>query len=148
MYELFLTGIVESKDINAACSVLSGLCGMPPWESLSRVLYYQGPPKPPGFSNLAGLEKMIRKESAYHLKELHQGLSRQSFILQTRYEVRKDTDLGPNAATVDLDSVPGMLRWTDVPDPPHNRPHLTQRKKVEIWEQRKLPTLLNNNNFQ
>ena len=148
MYELFLTAFVDTNDLEAACSVLSGLCGMPPWESLTRILYYQGPPRPPGLSNYAGLEKLIRKESAYHLKELHMGLSRQSFILQSRYDVRKDRDLGPNAPAIDLDETPGVLSWTDFPDQPHSRPHLTQRRKVEIWDQKKLPTLMSNNKFQ
>lgn len=148
MYELFLTALVEDSDFKAACSILSGLCGMPPWESVARVLYFQGPPKPSGLPNHSNLDKPIRKDSAYLLKELHQSLSRQSFILQVRYDVSKDRDMGPSAPPADLDSTPGMLRWTDFPDPPHGRPHITQRKKIELWEQKKLPSFMNDNRFQ
>ncbi|KFH42801.1 Mediator of RNA polymerase II transcription subunit-like protein [Hapsidospora chrysogenum ATCC 11550] len=147
MYELFLTALVEDADFKAACSVLSGLCGMAPWESVTRVLYFQGPPKPSGISNHSSLEKPFRKDTAYLLKELHQSLSRQSFIIQARYEILKDRDMGPTAAPADLDSTPGMLRWTDFPDPPHGRPNITQRKKIEVWEQKKIPTLLSDNSY-
>jgi mediator of RNA polymerase II transcription subunit 18 len=147
MYELFLTALVEDADFKAACSVLSGLCGMAPWESVTRVLYFQGPPKPSGISNHSSLEKPFRKDTAYLLKDLHQSLSRQSFIIQARYEILKDRDMGPSAAPADLDSTPGMLRWTDFPDPPHGRPNITQRKKIEVWEQKKIPTLLSDNSY-
>jgi mediator of RNA polymerase II transcription subunit 18 len=46
---------------------------------------------------------------------------------------------------MDLDSTMGMLRWTDFPDPPHGRPMLTQRKKVELWDQKKLPSIMRDN---
>lgn len=149
MYELFLTALVEDSDINTALAVLSGFCSMQPWESVSRVLYFQGPPRPSGITNQRSFEKPIRKDVALLWKELHQNLSRQSFVLQARYEIYKDRDLGPSAEPVDLDTVPGILRWTDFPDPPRNQPPiLTQRKKVELWEQRKLLSVLQENNHQ
>ncbi|KAL7957337.1 mediator complex, subunit Med18 [Trichoderma compactum] len=148
MYELFLTALVEDGDINTALAVLSGFCSMQPWESVSRVIYFQGPPRPSGITNQRSFEKPIRKEAALLWKELHQNLSRQSFVLQARYEIYKDRDLGPSAEPVDLDTVPGTLRWTDFPDPPRNQPILTQRKKVELWEQRKLLSVLRENNHQ
>ncbi|KAF4122021.1 Med18 protein [Geosmithia morbida] len=148
MYELFLTALVEADDFNAACSVLGGLCGMPPWESVMRVLYFQAPPQPPGFANHSSLDKPIRKDTAFLLKELHQNLSRLPFILQTRYEVDKDRAMGESAAPADLNSLPGMLRWTNLPDPPQGRPHLTQRKMVEVWEQKNLQTLMSDNNYE
>ncbi|KAL6692266.1 mediator complex, subunit Med18 [Trichoderma pleuroticola] len=148
MYELFLTALVEDSDINTALAVLSGFCSMQPWESVSRVIYFQGPSRPSGITNQRSFEKPIRKEAALLWKELHQNLSRQSFVLQARYEIYKDRDLGPSAEPVDLDTVPGILRWTDFPDPPRNQPILTQRKKVELWEQRKLLSVLRENNHQ
>ncbi|KAL6812093.1 mediator complex, subunit Med18 [Trichoderma sp. SZMC 28015] len=148
MYELFLTALVEDSDINTALAVLSGFCSMQPWESVSRVIYFQGPPRPSGITNQRSFEKPIRKEAALLWKELHQNLSRQSFVLQARYEIYKDRDLGPSAEPVDLDTVPGILRWTDFPDPPRNQPILAQRKKVELWEQRKLLSVLRENNHQ
>ncbi|KAI9155497.1 Mediator of RNA polymerase II transcription subunit 18 [Paramyrothecium foliicola] len=148
MYELFLTAFVEDSDFSAACAVLAGLCGMPPWETRHRVIYFQGPPRPAGISNQASFEKPIRKEVAILWKELHQNLARQAFIMQARYELVKERDMGPAATPMELDSTPGILRWTDFPDPPHGRPMLTQRKKVELWEQRKLPSIMRDNLYQ
>ncbi|KOS19390.1 hypothetical protein ESCO_001420 [Escovopsis weberi] len=149
MYEVFLTALVEDRDIIAAKAVLSGYCSMQPWESTHRVLYYQGPSRPSGINNQSSLEKPMRKDNVWLWKELHQNFARQSFILQARYEILRDTDLGTTAAIpMHLDSTPGVLRWTDFPDPPRGQPFLTQRKKVEIWEQRKLPSVLRDNKHQ
>ncbi|KFG78044.1 hypothetical protein MANI_000620 [Metarhizium anisopliae] len=148
MYELFLTALVEDKDFNAACAVLSGFCAMSPWETVNRVLYLQGPPRPSGITNQSSIDKPLRKDLALLWKELHQSLSRQSCILQVRYEIVKDRDMGPSAAPMDLDSMPGVLRWADFPDPPHGRPLLTQRKMVEIWEQKKLLPIMRDNNYR
>ncbi|TWU78435.1 hypothetical protein ED733_008848 [Metarhizium rileyi] len=148
MYELFLTALVEDKDFNAACAVLSGFCAMSPWETVNRVLYLQGPPRPSGITNQSSIDKPLRKDTAMLWKELHQSLSRQSCILQVRYEIVKDRDMGPSSAPMDLDSTPGVLRWADFPDPPHGRPLLTQRKMVEIWEQKKLLPIMQDNNYR
>ncbi|KAG5914870.1 hypothetical protein E4U42_000274 [Claviceps africana] len=148
MYELFLTALVEAKDFQAACAVLGGFCAMSPWETVNRVLYFQGPPRPSGITNQASIDKPMRKDAAILWKDLHQSLSRQSCILQARYEVVKDRDMGPSATPMDLDATPGVLRWADFPDPPHGRPLITQRKMVEIWEQKKLPCILRDNNFR
>lgn len=148
MYELFLTAFVEDADLAAARCILSGLCGMPAWESLSRVLYFQGVGRPSGISNQSSIERPLRKDVGLLWKDLHQSLSRQSFVLQARYEVVKDRDMGPQAQASDLDATAGVLRWTDFPDAPHARPIVVQRKKVEIWEQKKLPSILRDNNYQ
>lgn len=148
MYELFLTALVEQSDFHAACAVLSGFCAMPPWETVCRVLYFQGPPRPSGISNQTSIDKPLRKYVAFLWKDLHQSLSRQSFVLQARYEVARDRDMGPSSAATDLDGTPGILRWTDFPDPPHARPLLTQRKIVEVWEQKKLPSMMRDNHYR
>lgn len=148
MYEVFLTSIVEDADFTSACSVLEGLCSMKPWESVVRVLYYQGPPRPAGLSNQTSIEKPIRKNVGPLWRELHHNLARQSFILQVRYEILKDRDFGADAKPMELDATPGILRWTDFPDPPHGKPLLTQRKIVELWEQRALPSVLRDNQHQ
>ncbi|KAF4452435.1 hypothetical protein F53441_4715 [Fusarium austroafricanum] len=145
MHEIFLTALVEDKDFSSACAVLGGLTNMDPWESVQRVLYFQGPQRPMGFSKMNSIEKPVRKDIGFLWKELHQNLTRQSFILQTRYDVLKDRDMGPSASPMDLDTTQGVLRWTDFPDPPRGQPLLTQRKKVELWEQRKLPSVLREN---
>ena len=148
MYEIFLTALVEDADFAAACSVLSGLCGMSPWESIHRVLYFQGPGRPAGISNQSSIEKPMRKDAALLWKDLHQNLSRQSFVLQTRYEVIKDRDMGPNASPTNLDTLPGILQYTDFPDPPRGQPLLTQRKKVELWEQKRLSSIMRDNGYR
>lgn len=148
MYELFLTAFVEDKDFNAACAVLSGFCAMSPWETVNRVLYFHGPPRPSGITNQTSIDKPMRKDAAFLWKDLHQSLSRQSCILQVRYEIVKDRDMGQLSSSMDLDSTPGLLRWADFPDPPHGRPLITQRKMVEIWEQKKLPSILRDNHFR
>ncbi|KAK2021267.1 hypothetical protein LX32DRAFT_699513 [Colletotrichum zoysiae] len=148
MYELFLTTLVDDDDIQAACSVLGGLCAMPAWQSLHRVLYFKGPAKPGGISNQNSIVKTPRKDIQMLWKDLHQQLSRQSYILQARYEVFKDKDFGPNAPEVDFNARPGTLRWTDFPDPPQNRSSVTQRKKTEIWDQKNLMAVMRDNNYQ
>ncbi|KAH6874800.1 mediator complex, subunit Med18 [Thelonectria olida] len=148
MYEVFLTAHVEDSDFSAACAILSGLSGMSPWESFHRNLLFQGPPKPAGISNQSSIDKPIRKEVGLLWKDLHQNLTRQSFILQVRYEVLKDRYLDPTAPPMDFDATPGILRWTDFPDPPKGRPVLIQRKKVELWDQKKLPSVMRDNLFQ
>ena len=148
MYELSLTAFVGHRDFDAACSIIGGLCSMPPWESLHRVLYFQGPPKPNGIANLNSVEKPVRKDTTVLWKELHQSLSRQSFIVQARYDVLKHRDFGNEAPWMDLNNTQGTLRWLDFPDPPHGRPMLTQRKKVELWDQKKLPTVMRENRYQ
>ncbi|GJC81420.1 mediator of RNA polymerase II transcription subunit 18 [Colletotrichum liriopes] len=128
MYELFLTTLVDDDDIQAACSVLGGLCAMPAWQSLHRVLYFKGPAKPGGISKQNSIVKTPRKDIQMLWKDLHQQLSRQSYILQARYEVFKDKDFGPTA--------------------PENRSSVTQRKKTEIWDQKNLLSVMRDNNYQ
>ncbi|KAI1015835.1 hypothetical protein LB505_003945 [Fusarium chuoi] len=146
MHEIFLTALIEDKDFTSACAVLGGLTNMDPWQSIQRVLYFQGPQRPTGISNQSSIEKPIRNNNGFLWKELHQNLTRQSFILQTRYDLLKDRDMGADASPMDLDATQGILRWTDFPDPPRGQPLLTQRKKVELWDQKKLPSVMRDNN--
>lgn len=147
MYQLFLTALVEDSDFHAACSILGGLCGMTPWETVNRVLYFQGPPRPVGISNQSSIDKTVRN-TGFLWKDLHQSLGRQSYVLQARYEVVKERDMGASAPPMDLDAIQGLLRWTDFPDPAHARPLLTQRKIVELWDQRYLPSVMRDNLYQ
>lgn len=173
MYELFLTALIEDRELESACSILEGYCGMRPWETVHRVLFFQGPPKAAGIPIQSSIDKPIRKETALLWKELHHGLSRQSFILQARYDLlhyktwapNAEADAGsssegnpaaaaaaaaapPPAACSDLNAIPGILRWADFPDPPQGRPYITQRKKVELWDQKRLPSVLSDNKHQ
>lgn len=124
---------------------------MQPWHSTERVLFFQGPSRPAGMANLNSLGPSIRDRNnrkAHQFKELHQKLSKESFVLQTRYDVSKDTQMGASAVPMDLNNTAGILRWTDFPDPPHNRPpHLTSRGKVEIWDQPGLMTVMMDNQY-
>ncbi|KAH6684944.1 mediator complex, subunit Med18 [Plectosphaerella plurivora] len=149
MYDIFLSSIVQDEDIKATCSILSGLCAMPAWESLHRVLYFKGPARPNGISNQSSIVKTgQRKDTIALWKELHQQLSRQSYVVQARFEVFKDKDFG-NATPANFDAQPGVLRWTDFPDPPQKGAGagVTQRKRTEIWEQRNLPSIMRDNNY-
>lgn len=149
MYEVFLSTIVRDEDIKATCSILSGLCAMPAWESLQRVLYFKGPARPNGINNQSSIIKTGQRKDVPGLwKELHQQLSRQSYIVQARYEVFKDKDFGTDTPS-NFDAQPGVLRWTDFPDPPQKgaAAGITQRKKTEIWEQRNLPSIMRDNNY-
>ncbi|OAA63135.1 Mediator complex subunit Med18 [Cordyceps fumosorosea ARSEF 2679] len=150
MYEVCMTSMVEDADLVPACSILEGLCSMKAWESIVRVLYYQGPSRPAGLSNQRSIEKAIRKNVAPLWRELHQNLTRQAFVVQARYDVLKDRDFGsePTQPPLDTNATPGILRWTDFPDPPHGKPLLTQRKIVELWEQRSLPSILEDNHHR
>jgi mediator of RNA polymerase II transcription subunit 18 len=49
---------------------------------------------------------------------------------------------------MELDTMAGILRFTDFPDPPHGKPLLTQRKMVELWEQRAIPSILRDNQYK
>ncbi|KAG7116465.1 hypothetical protein HYQ44_007084 [Verticillium longisporum] len=120
---------------------------MPPWESLHRVLYFKGPSRPNGISNQNSIVKSQRKDVSGLWKDLHQQLSRQSYVIQARYEVFKDKDFGTETPA-DFDARAGVLRWTDFPDPPHKGSAVTQRKKNEIWEQRNLPSIMRDNKYQ
>ncbi|KYK54291.1 uncharacterized protein DCS_06248 [Drechmeria coniospora] len=148
MYQLFLTATVEEGDFQAACAVLGGFCAMAPWQTVDRVLYFQGPPRPTGMSNQNSIEKPMRKDVAFLYKDLHQNLSRQSFILQARYDVSKDRHMGPQAEPLDLETSAGILRWNDFPDPPRGIPLLMQRKLVELWEQKNLPSVMRDNHYR
>jgi mediator of RNA polymerase II transcription subunit 18 len=148
MYELFLTALIEEGDLQAALSILTGICGMQSWHSIQRVLYFQcasATGRPTGFQNYKSLDKPLRRDTEWFLKELNAALSRQSFIMQARYDVVKDRDMGPNAKEMDFDAMSGILRWTEFPSAPQGRPHITHRKKIELWEQKKIWSLMADN---
>jgi len=94
MHELFLTATVGATDFEQATAVLQGLCAMAAWQSRHRVLYFNGPTQAKGLTNPRSIQP-----SPYGKwwTELSQQLSRQSYILQVRYEVFKDGDFGTAA---------------------------------------------------
>lgn len=152
MYELFLSSIVNDDDLKMACAILGGLCAQEPWHDLHHVVFFRGPKEaqPRGFTRLeaAGI-KAMRKDLQMQWRDLVHNLARQSYVVRTKYEVFKDRDFGVSVPNLNVQQ--GILHWTDFPDPPpHARPDLTpimQRKKVEIWEQKNLLKVLNDNNY-
>ncbi|KAJ9149471.1 Mediator of RNA polymerase II transcription subunit 18 [Pleurostoma richardsiae] len=147
MHELFLTGVVRDDDLEMARAVLQGFCAMNSWQSTHRVLFFRGPPQPKGLPKSEAIPKLPQTQALW--RDLHQNLARQSYVLQLRYEVFRDRDFGGDAMQTDakpatLDHTPGTLRWTDIPDPTGNRP-VTQRKKVDIPDQRNLIRVVQDN---
>lgn len=141
MYELFLTAPVRKDDFEMACAILQGLTYMQARQNVYRTLYYAGQPQPRGLPN----QRTFRQQTATLplWKELSNHLKRSSYVLQLAYEVFPESDFG-SGAVVDLNSAPGTLRWTDLPDPLRDTP-VTQRKKIEIPDQRNLLTTMSYN---
>lgn len=151
MYELSLLGFVEDKDVGRAVSILSGVCAQTPWEALYHVYYYRGPGRPSGMANPSPTPTNQQKDVPALWKELDRALSRQSYHLQVRHEVSK-ADFGKLEPT-ELDVDPGVLRWVDFPDPAQTvvgieKGAVTQRKKVEIWGQKNLHSLVKGKGYR
>lgn len=159
MHELFLTAVVPDVDIERAKALLQGLSGMTARGTVHRILYFAGPPQPRGLSVKRAIPQPIQPAQGRLWAELHQQMSRQSFVLQARYPVNRD-ELGaepaasPGAAAILNGSAQGTLRWTDIPDPTGGSNAtgimrmVTQRKKVELADTRNLPTILTDNGYR
>ncbi|SPO05594.1 uncharacterized protein DNG_08281 [Cephalotrichum gorgonifer] len=150
MYELSLLAFVDDKDVPASLSVLSGLCSQSPWESIHRVHFLHGPGRPTGMPNPSPTPTNQQKDVPALWKELDRALGRQSYHLQLRYEVSK-ADFG-KADGMDFNAAPGILRWVDFPEPAQAVPGaekgvVMQRKKVEIWGQKNLHSVLAGNSY-
>ena len=162
MYELFLTATVGKEDFTMACAILQGLAWMEARQEVHRVLYFSGPPQPQprGLPNTRSFRQAAPPVQPLWT-ELAKQLARSSYILQLDYEVFRDTDFGADAVggggeaggaeeeaklplAADLNSTPGTLRWIDLPDPLRDTP-VTQRKKVEIPDQRNLLSVMADN---
>ncbi|RYP04389.1 hypothetical protein DL764_004483 [Monosporascus ibericus] len=140
MYELFLTASVKKDDFEIACAILQGLTWMQARQNVHRILYFAGQPQPRGLPN----QRCFRQSPALPLwNELGKQLGRSSYVLQLAYEVFRETDFGTGRA-IDLNAVPGTLRWTDLPDPLRDT-LVIQRKKIEILDQPNLVTVMADN---
>lgn len=151
MYELSLLAFVEDKDVPASLSILSGLCAQTPWESIHHVHFFRGPGRPSGMPNLSPTPTPQQKDVPELWKELDRALSRQSYHLQLRYEVARE-DLGKERR-VEFDKTPGIVRWVDFPEPAQNvigldKGVVTQRKKVEIWGQKNLHSVVTGRGYR
>jgi mediator of RNA polymerase II transcription subunit 18, fungi type len=149
MYELCLSAMIEENDEHRAKAVFCGLCAIDqPWYDLHHVVFFRGPneARPRGIFNTSSIHRFTTdKEVAMDWKDLHQNLTRQAYVIRTKYQVYQNVDFG--APVGDFNARPGKLHWMDFPEPPQGRPAITQRKKVEIWDQQNLHKVLNDNKY-
>ncbi|KKA29690.1 hypothetical protein TD95_001357 [Thielaviopsis punctulata] len=148
MLELFLTAIIDPEDEPKARAVLKGLCARSGYETYTRSLHFQGPARPTAMSNLSSADKSSKSwaAAAPFWKALQIATTKRSYNIELRYEIPYD-GFGPRPAPVDYNALDGILRFVDFPDPPApstNRA-ITARKKVEIWGQKNLPRVLQDN---
>ncbi|CAL3967566.1 unnamed protein product [Diplocarpon coronariae] len=133
MHELFLTTYVHEDDLSTTEKILQGYCASHPKPILFRKLIWEGPrtrtPKPidPKFI------KAQPQQVIMSWKILSDQLSRQSYVLNTLYEV-DESSFGqaenvlvsgtstPQREGYFLDQRPGTLRWNDLPDPTAAKP--------------------------
>lgn len=174
MYELFLTAFVNDVDFDNARSILSSYCWSDPNPRLFRVFHFAGPaqPKPlakrnningirpapdPFMFGLPNAEPLQSQPGAYvdpAWKELSDIIKKQSYIVTARYQVSKAVDFGAEAGAPQqksLAAMPGALFWSEIPDPASvagGQSLVMQRKKIEIWDQLNLPTVLGENEFR
>jgi mediator of RNA polymerase II transcription subunit 18, fungi type len=145
MHELFLTASVKDGDFQMASAILQGLTWMTARKTVHRVLFFAGQPQPRGLPNLRYYQNPQGVRSMPAWNELNKQLTRSSYVLQVAYEVSPDTDFGKGNAA-DFNNTLGTLRWTDLPDPLRDTP-VTQRKKIEIPDQKQLIATLGENNY-
>ncbi|PBP19054.1 putative Mediator of RNA polymerase II transcription subunit 18 [Diplocarpon rosae] len=133
MHELFLTTYVYEGDLNTTEKILQGYCASHPKTILFRKLIWEGPrtrtPKPIDMKFIKAQPQQVMMS----WKILSDQLSRQSYILNTLYEVDEssfgqaenglisDTNTPPREGYF-LDQRPGTLRWNDLPDPTAAKP--------------------------
>ncbi|KAI1780927.1 mediator complex, subunit Med18 [Hypoxylon cercidicola] len=143
MRELFLTASTKDADFSMSCAVLQGLAWMTARKSVHRILFFHGQPQPKPLKNMRAFQQSRHPQL---WKDLSNQLMRSSYVLQIAYEVNPDRDFGKGTA-MEFNSLPGTLRWTDLPDPARDTP-VTSRKKIEIPEQSHLPMALTDNGFR
>ncbi|KAJ0124766.1 rna polymerase ii mediator complex subunit [Diaporthe amygdali] len=171
MYELFLTAFINDVDFDNARSILSSYCWSDPSSRIYRVFHFAGPAQPralakrnningirpapdPFMFGLPGAEPLQAQMGPYidqGWKELSDIVKKQSYIVTVRYEVSKTSDFGGTGPHKQLTTTPGALFWTEIPDPASvagGQSLVMQRKKIEIWDQLNLPTVLNENDFR
>ncbi|KAL5606944.1 hypothetical protein BROUX41_003318 [Berkeleyomyces rouxiae] len=147
MLELFMTAVIDGEDEPKARAVLKGLCARDGYEAMTRCLRFQGPRRPTGMSNLESVDKMQKQPPTGTLwRELQTAVSRQSYLIDLRYEVPYD-GFGPQAHQPDFNAEEGILRWVDFPDPqpPNSNKAIMTRKKIEIWHQKGLVKIMLDN---
>jgi len=153
--ELFLIAEVPSEDLQRARDVLGGYCAQSGGsETVYHVHDYVGPRKPTGMSHPAAQKTgAVQKDAPQLWQQLDTALKHKcSYHINARYEVRREDFDSGAAAPVPKDT-PGIVRWTEFPEPPvavggEEKGLITQRKVIEIWEQRDLPAVFARNNYR
>lgn len=157
MRELFLTAVVKDSDFTMSCAVMQGFAWMTARKSYHRILFYDCDPQPKPLKNVRAFQQSRHPQL---WRDLSNQLGRTAYILQIAYEVNLDKDFG-KGTTMDFNSLPGTLRWMDLPDPAKAMPVISRkkeaegpeqlatiRKKIEIPDQTMLPTALTDNGFR
>lgn len=155
MHEIFLTATALDSDIERAKALLQGLSGMTAYASIHRVLYFAGPSQPRGLPVRRSIPQPLQSNQMRLWSELHQNLSRQSFVLQVRYSIQPSefghasNDQDSNSA-VALNNRPahcaGLISRTQPVPPMGATPLSRSGKKLDIPDTKNLPAILHDNN--
>lgn len=99
MHELFLTAIIGEGDCEQAQAILQGFCAMSAKQTVKYLVYFSGPNKPRGFPNLKKFfeEQKTDRQQVRLWTELGQNISRQSYVMQGRYDISVRRHFGPGA---------------------------------------------------
>ncbi|KAK3944459.1 hypothetical protein QBC46DRAFT_165253 [Diplogelasinospora grovesii] len=159
MHEIFLTATVQPENVETVRAILQGYCEGGERQRVTLVRHLHRRDESSGMiANIKGLPtiKELQKEKGPNTalwQELHQSLAKQSYILQTRYDVTEEfsnAQAGDPRAVGAAGKKPvvGTLRWNDQCDPPSNRypPFVTQRRCLEIRD-KNLELILAANKF-
>ncbi|CZR59614.1 uncharacterized protein PAC_09508 [Phialocephala subalpina] len=156
MHELFLTTQISNDDLQRALRILQGYCGMSPVHILRRHLKWEGPrTRTPKGIDPAFIQKQHR-DKVPQWKALSEQLGRQSYVLTLIYDVDRgqfgqtstQSEETNGASQISgCDQIPGILRWSDLPDPAGNRP-VNSRLIVNIENEMGLCTVLKSMNHR
>ncbi|KAK3303958.1 uncharacterized protein B0T15DRAFT_225003 [Chaetomium strumarium] len=140
-HEIFLSAIVADADVARARALLGGYTEMRERHAYTRVQHYQ--PQDLSVKGFPTIKQVLREPTPSNARwqELHQILVKQPSVLHLRFDITESvhnvmTSEASSSAVVPADTQ-CVLRWTEFPEPTNPRfPFLTQRKVVEIADQR------------
>ncbi|CAD6500458.1 BgTH12-07635 [Blumeria graminis f. sp. triticale] len=153
MHEVFLESIILQEDLEKTVQVLQGYCNMAPANLLRRKTYWQGPKirNPKGLNLEHDIVKLAAPAKKLLWKSLHEYLSKQSYVLTVTYNIDSETHAGKDSegdeCPINLDELPGTLRWTDVPEPGVNK-LVYSRLFITIEDETNLCEVLNSSNYR
>ncbi|KAK1761505.1 hypothetical protein QBC47DRAFT_30572 [Echria macrotheca] len=140
LYEVYLTAAVSDADAPKARALLGGVTEMSERHQFTKVRYLQREdPKPNSLDRFKELAKE-KSPNASRWEQLHQILSKQSYILQERVNITNEvasanSGMPPPPLSANK---PPLLKWNDWPDPQTQSypAFITQRKTIEIADRR------------